>query len=51
MQGLSAAESGIKFIPLAFPEVVAIILVGVVVNRYGHYVSLAADQAFPNHEA
>ena len=39
-QGVSAAQSGIRFIPLAFPEVVAILLTAVVINKTGHYVNL-----------
>ena len=42
---MSAADSGIRFIPLAVPEVFAILLTGAVIKVTGHYVS----NMFPGH--
>lgn len=40
VQGVSATQSGVRFIALAFPEVLAIVLMGVVVTKTGYYVSI-----------
>ena len=37
-KGVSATISGIQFIPLAFPEVLAIVVAGAIVTKTGHYV-------------
>ena len=38
VQSKSATQSGIRFISLAVPEVVAIVIIGAVVTKTGHYV-------------
>ncbi|KAL8828972.1 MAG: hypothetical protein Q9170_006372, partial [Blastenia crenularia] len=37
-QGVSASTSGVRFIALALPEVVAIVITGALVTKTGHYV-------------
>lgn len=39
VQGTSATKSGIRFIALALPEIVAIVVSGAIVSMVGHYVS------------
>ena len=39
VQGVSATKSGIRFIALALPEIVAIVVSGAIVSKIGHYVS------------
>jgi hypothetical protein len=39
VQGVSATESGVRFIALVLPEIVAILVSGVIVSKIGHYVS------------
>lgn len=38
VQGVSATTSGVRFIPLAFPEVIAIVISGALTSVTGHYV-------------
>ncbi|KAL8704581.1 MAG: hypothetical protein Q9201_002273 [Fulgogasparrea decipioides] len=38
VQGVSATKSGIRFIPLALPEIVAIVVSGAFVSKVGYYV-------------
>lgn len=38
MKGESATKSGIDFIALAIPEVIAILIAGAIANKTGHYV-------------
>ena len=39
-QGVSATQSGISFISLAFPEIIAIMASGAIATKTGHYVPL-----------
>lgn len=38
VQSVSATKSGIQFVPLAFSEVFALLVVGAIVSKVGHYV-------------
>ena len=38
IQGVSAVESGIRFIALVVPQVVATVIVGGIISRFGYYV-------------
>lgn len=38
VKGVSATKSGIDFIALAIPEVIAILIAGAIANKTGHYV-------------
>ena len=42
VQGVSATTSGIRFIALALPEIMAIVVSGAIVSKTGHYVSEAS---------
>ena len=44
MQAVSATTSGIRFIPLALPEIVAIVASGALVDKVGYYVSGMLNQ-------
>lgn len=43
-QGVSAPQSGVRFIALVIPEIVAIGVFGGIVSRWGHYVSTIAPE-------
>ena len=38
VEGVSATQSGVRFIALAFPEVLAIVIMGAIVTKTGLYV-------------
>ncbi|KAK8104721.1 major facilitator superfamily domain-containing protein [Apiospora kogelbergensis] len=37
VQGVSAMQSGIQYIPLVVPQIVAVVIVGAIVTKTGHY--------------
>lgn len=43
-RGLSATRSGINFVPLAFPQVFGVLVVGGIVSKVGRYVSKWSDR-------
>ena len=40
VEAVTATKSGIRFIALALPEIVAIVVSGAVVSKIGYYVSM-----------
>ena len=38
VQGVSATKSGIRAIPLCLSQIVAVVVVGAIVSKTGHYV-------------